>query len=166
MRTVALRLLLAFARAAYEFALSVLPDSTADRLRDAVAPLAARLPARRLSGRTRIRVPGDPDQPVVLVVAVGADTARLRELLGHLANVPGRLVWLVDDDQPQVLADQVVEWMPPPDALRRAGIDPGMVRSRRLARLEQRYRPRRVMMVAPLGPLPDVALVVPPGEPP
>lgn len=161
----ALRWVLAFARSVYGIALSLLPDTTADRLRTLVAPLVSRLPARHLFGHARIRVPGDPEQPVVLVVAVGASARRLRQLHTHLAGVPGRLVWLVDVDRPEVLADQVVEWLPPREALRHAGIDPSMVRRRRLARLEQRYRPRRVVVVGAEGPLPDPELVVPIGEP-
>lgn len=148
-------------RTVYGLLLAALPGGLADRLRDVVARIRGRWPG--LDGPTggRVRVPGPLDHPVVLVVAVGCDPARLRRAVDGLSDVPVRSVWLVDTPLPGDMADQVIEWVPPATDYARFGLDADALRRSRLGAVERRYRPKRVVVIGPEGPLPDPVLITP-----
>ena len=144
-------------RAVYGVVLALLPTRLGDRLRDLVARTRARWPQLDSPSGGRVRVPGPLDHPVVLVVA----PTRLRQAVDGLCGVPVRPVWLVDTPLPGDLADQVIEWLPPAVDLDRFGLDADALRRSRLHAVEQRYRPKRVVVIGPEGPLPDPVLIVP-----
>lgn len=148
-------------RAVYGVVLALLPTRLGDRLRDLVARTRARWPQLDGPSGGRVRVPGPLDHPVVLVVAVGCASIRLRQAVDGLSGVPVRPVWLVDTPLPGDLADQVIEWLPPAVDLDRFGLDADALRRSRLHAVERRYRPKRVVVIGPEGPLPDPVLIVP-----
>lgn len=146
-------------RAIYGWALRALPSRAADGLRGIVARWRHYFPSLEPATGDRIAVPGEPAHPVVLLIATGLPAERLARLRDHLAGTPARLVWLVDTDEPARLADQVIEWLPRRDDLGRAGMDPEAVHAARLLLVEQRYRPRRVVVLAGTDALPDPLFV-------
>ena len=148
-------------RTVYGLLLAALPGGLADRLRDVVARIRGRWPG--LDGPTggRVRVPGPLDHPVVLVVAVGCDPARLRRAVDGLSDVPVRSVWLVDTPLPGDMADQVIEWVPPATDYARFGLNADALRRSRMDAVERRYRPKRVVVSGREGPLPDPVLITP-----